>query len=485
MATETSAPAGDRLDRWAASAPFAIVVYALLLLAARVALSDQLEVDEAEFVGQVDFRLLYENSHPPLFNWLLRLALTFSDWDWAWSVALVKYALLGAFHWLSFDTARRLAGPRAGLMALAASAAAPQIVWMSAFTLAHSIMAMTGVAALVNAALRVWARPSARNYVWLGLAGALAALGKFNAFLFIAAFLAALALAPALRARIFSARRAWIAAAAFLVPVGPVIAALLLNFAQNTERLAKLYAGRNLFSAIDPPGLGVDGLFALGVALIAWAGPAALVWFGARRLAAETTRGAGDPDIFVAALARAMRWSLIGLALVVLMADAHKAPERYLTPMLAALPVYLAVRWPLGRAAARVALVALVVYLAVPVGLWGAASFGKHRFGYPYSDVAAHIAQLHPKPLPIVASRHDDAANVILKLGWPGARAPAYQPIDRRLLLLWQGRSDAPENLAPQGFRPAGPIITVAAPFINRRPGQMVFRFQLFEWTDG
>ncbi|MEM6849942.1 MAG: glycosyltransferase family 39 protein, partial [Pseudomonadota bacterium] len=110
----------------------AVVAYVVLLMVLRLSLSPYLEIDEAQFFGQVDFRLVYANSHPPLYNWVLRLVLEATGWSWALSVALVKGVLLAAIHLLVFDTARRIGGVPAGVGALAVAALCPQISWMAA-----------------------------------------------------------------------------------------------------------------------------------------------------------------------------------------------------------------------------------------------------------------------------------------------------------------------------------------------------------------
>ncbi len=84
-------------------APFAIIVYIAVLFALRLGLSPFMEIDEAQFVGEVAFAWNYGNSHPPLYNWLVRLALEVTRWHWVPAVALVRLSLLGLYHWLCFE----------------------------------------------------------------------------------------------------------------------------------------------------------------------------------------------------------------------------------------------------------------------------------------------------------------------------------------------------------------------------------------------
>lgn len=487
----------DRLWRKLARvAPLAIVAYCLALAALRLALSPYLEVDEAEFVGRVDLRLVYDNSHPPLFNWLARIALETTGWRWAGALAIVKYGLLAAFHWFVFDAARRLAGPRAGVLALAASAMLPQIVWMSAVTLAHSIAVVACAAGVVWAATRAREAKSWGPHLALGALAAAGALAKFNFLLFLAPFLVAVALDPRWRP-VVSGARAAAAAAVFALLAGPSYVAALLHLGDSASRIGRLYRPDGALAWIDVPYLGVDGLLSLVIAALAWAGLAVVVWgvaVWAERRAARRDRLGGDAveqdegAEAADALGRAMVFALGAFAVIVLLSDMHKIEERYLTPLLAPLPVYLAARRPLRRAAPVVLGVAAAAYLAVFPGFAGMANFGAHRFGYPYDAVAAQIRTAAQAAgwdeARILSRRHDDAANLTLALGWEGSRTPAYAMIDERALLVWRGRGAAPPNLAPEGFIAIGAPQRVAEGFINFRAGGVAYSFQLFERAD-
>ena len=72
-------------------APFAVIAYCLALTALRLSFAVSLEADEAEFVGRADFRLIYDNAHPPLFNWATRVLLPFTGWSWPDALAILKF----------------------------------------------------------------------------------------------------------------------------------------------------------------------------------------------------------------------------------------------------------------------------------------------------------------------------------------------------------------------------------------------------------
>ncbi len=475
----------DVLAIWGRRAPVLIVVYILALLILRLSFSPFLEVDEAQFVGNVDLRLVYANSHPPLYNWLLRLILELTGWNWSLSTGLLKYALLGLFHFLTWDAARRLGGDRAGLLALAASAFLPQIVWMSTHTLAHSIMVMTGVVALVHAAVLLVEKPSRAAYAWLGAAAALGALAKYNFLLFAVPFVGAVLASQRLRSIVYR-RDALIAVGVFAALTAPVAIAAAMDAATSLDRISKLYRADEDLVWYDVPGVGIDGFLSFLTASIAWAGPALLVWTAATWW--ESRRGelpAPADHALLRALGRTMVASLVIFGLIVLAADMHRVHERYLTPLLATLPIWLAAARPTGRLSGWICAVAGVAYVAALIGFWGMASYGKHRYGYDYEAIAAQVRRVSQQPLPLISPRHDDRANMVLALGWPGASSPQTQPVESRAILFWRGRSKPPMRSAPEGFQPMGEVYTVSTPFRNRREGSTVYRFQLIGRPSG
>lgn len=468
---------GDVLASIGRRAPWLILAYVAALFAFRLWLSPFLEVDEAEYLGRVDLRLVYENSHPPLFNWLVRGALELTGWWWPGSVALVKYGFLGLFHLCIWDAARRLAGDRAALLAVAASAFLPQVVWMSAHTLSHSIMVLAAVAGTAAATVRAAERPGPGAFLLIGLALLLGAMAKYNFFLFAIPFAAALAASAPVRARL-GRRDALIAPAVMLAGAAPFAAAALQDLAASGGRAAKLYAGGS-FDWLDLPWVGVDGLASTVLAVSASAGVAAVAWAAARLLdrlrpsaPAPAAPRALDPALAAAlrlALARAIGLGLALFALGVFVADVHRVHERYLTPIFATLPIVLAVTLPLRGAAPLLAGAAAATYLAVFPGVWYMVETSAHRYSRPYPALAAQIRAAHPAPSPIRSARHDDAANLTLALGWPGARSPTFLPLDGadRVLLLWRGGGGPPARLIPEGFRPAGPAGAAQAPLLN------------------
>ncbi|MEM6762593.1 MAG: glycosyltransferase family 39 protein, partial [Pseudomonadota bacterium] len=268
--------------RQGAAAVFAAIgAYVVILAVLRLTLSPYLEIDEAQFVGAVDLRLVYGNSHPPLYNWLTRGALELTGWNWPLSVTLLRITFLGAALALVFDSARRLAGLQAGVAALAAAALCPQVSWMAAHTLAHSLLVMAAAAGVIHGVILARQRFSG-GFVLAGAWAGAGLLAKYNILLLLLPFALAAALDPSVRQAARAMPRSLAAGAAVFAGCAAVaVAGLVAAPRASTERLGKLYRD-GPFSAIDLPIIGVDGALSLGVSVLAWGGIviAAIAAFG-------------------------------------------------------------------------------------------------------------------------------------------------------------------------------------------------------------
>lgn len=439
-------------------------------------MSPFLEVDEAQFVGQVDWRLLYENSHPPLYNWLLRLLLEVTGWNWPLSTATLKFGLLAAFYWLTWDSARRLGNNKAGLLAIAAVAFLPQIVWQFAHTAAHSIMLLAGTVAVIHAAILICQSPRLLNYIWLGMALTLGAMAKFNFYLFAIPFLVALAWDSSLRRRLYFPN-ILISFAIFLAAMLPFFLALIEKISANTDRMAKLYRGSK-FEWIDIPFVGIDGFVSLLLGLLATSAPLLLVWWFARRDETLKRNEQAWEQHFSKALGHALMAAAGLFALIVIIGDMHHVHERYLVPVFAGLPIWLAVTYPIERARKHVVIVACFLFCAALLGYIAMVQTTKHRYAMPYKAVAEEILKTEQRPRLILSPKQGDAENLTIALGWPGATSPKRTAQEEGALLLWRGTGAPPTRKVPAGMELIGERKTLKAPFTNAREGTMTFSVQ-------
>ena len=456
-----------------------------------MALSGNLEVDEAQFVGATGFKLGFGNSHPPLYHWLVTLAYAATGGSWVASVALVKNALLAGHFILAWDLVRRLkASPVDGLLAASALTLLPQVIWQGQVTLAHSVA--VGFAALATLhALCLWlTRPRLVTALWLGSAIAIGALSKYNYLLFAVTLAVAAWSLPAIRVRM-DRRTAWLAAGVAIAAFLPHGIWALVNFRTSVERLGKLYSERDRAIPFDLPILGIDGLASLVLAFLAWAGPLILVWGGLvwvhRRTGRRDDEGWDFAGDFAAVCGRAALIALALFAAAVLFADMHKVHERYLTPMLMPGVIWLVLRFPLGSVPlARVVLPALaaVLFVASLVAIPATVAFGPSRLAYPYAAIADDLAATDVVPTDVLAHRHDLAANVALRL--PDG-APWIGPANRRVAILWRRGPQAPPFLVDrlgEVYRWEGPAIVHTHPYDNWSGRSVTIRSQMFQRVD-
>jgi len=266
-----------------------------------------------------------------------------------------------------------------------------------------------------------------------------------------------------------------------------VLIAAALNLTASSSRMEKLYRTDQELPWYDVPGVGVDGLISFLASIAAWAGPLLLVWAVARwRDGRLSGREAPRPETAEArrALGRTILISAGVFAAIVVAADMHSVHERYLTPILAATPLWLALALPLGRSARAVAGLAAALFLGALIGFWGMAAFGPHRYGYDYDAIAAEIRTFDPAPSVVLSPRHDDAANVTLALGWQGRAEPSFAPLADGAVLLWRGAGAAPEALVEEateaGLAPASDARVFDMTFSNFSGEKKTFAFQLY-----
>jgi 4-amino-4-deoxy-L-arabinose transferase-like glycosyltransferase len=468
-----------RLERVAQWTPLLILLYFAAQILIRVVASANLETDEAQFVGQTHFALGYNNSHPPLYNWLVAGALALTNGSWPVALTLVKNLLLAGTYLLTFDIARQVTGRSlTGLIVAASFLLIPQIVWKSQVTLSHSVLVMFAVVAIMHAIVQIARREGdVLSFVWLGLAATIGAMAKYNLFLMLFAALVAAFSVPDIRRRLFTARLA-ISALLLALLTAPHFIWAVQNLRQTTQRMVKLERQDPALIHIDLPGIGIDGLVDLLVALATWVGPLMLAWFAIRYAtrddaAAEpaSMRGEGI-EIFAQFFGRTAFVGFSIFAAIILVGDMHSVRERYLTPLLMPLPFWLAFSWPLdtsARAATRfLAIGAVLAFLMVTAWpLW--ITFGRDQFAYPYESFTQAVDSAVPGPFAVASHHEKFAANIAIRLDRARLWQEGSQP--DKLLILWDAKSARPPSslIAKLGdrFEPRGDMMAMTFPYAN------------------
>jgi hypothetical protein len=453
--------ADEKLERLARWTPLFILIYFALQFAIRVGFSSNLETDEAQLVGQTHLALGYGNSHPPLYNWLVAAMLWITG-SWPVAVASVKTTLLLGTYLLAFESIRMVTGRNLpGLLLVTSFLLLPQIVWKSQITLTHSVLVMFAAVALFHATVRIVNHGRLLDFLWFGLAAAIGGLAKYNFFLCLVAVLAAAYSVPYIRNRFFKQRLLY-SALIFVALLLPHLLWAVQHLQESTARLAKLDRENSTFDTVDVAGLGVDGLLATGVAVLAWFAPLGIVWFLIRyaSLNQSASMSAIDPERvrhFMLFFGRIALISLAIFAAIILFGDFRSVHERYMTPILIALPFWLVLAWPLQAYARapihflRVGLV-LAILMATAWPLW--LLFGKEQLAYPYQAFADSLQGAYHGPVGIASHPGKYGANIAVRLPdatmWTGAART------QEVIVLWNGSPDQPPRGIMEELKAAG-----------------------------
>jgi 4-amino-4-deoxy-L-arabinose transferase-like glycosyltransferase len=404
------------------------VLYLLFNVATQLAASPTANFDQAEMLVLAQELRLGYTAQPPLYVWLNWLPDALAGPSLALNLAL-KCLLMGASVALSLAALRDAgAARRQAPLVLAGFALIPVVIWESQRVLTHSALAVALVLATLWLAQRLRVSPTRLGYLAWGLLGGAALIAKYNTAIALAALVGALLLAPGWRFVLLTPRLAWAALGAALA-VLPHLAWLAGN------RSAVGSTMRKLERSADPFGF-VAGLAELSGALAACVGLMAIVWLSVRALrwlrrAAPGPAVPAVPAPRAAALLRLVSLQLVlGVALTaafVVVSGSRHFEERWLLPVLAPLPLWLAL--VVRRADLRIgmlavgAALALAAALMLPGRVFFAEQLARGRpavVSLPYVALAADMRAAHGEPAAILADTQTLGGN--LRLVFPRAR---------------------------------------------------------------
>lgn len=400
-------------------------LYLLFNAATQLAASPTANFDQAEMLVLVQELRLGYTAQPPLYVWLNWLPDALAGPSLALNLAL-KCLLLAACVALSLAALRDAGEARwQAPLVLAGFALMPVAIWESQRVLTHSALAVALVLATLWQAQRLRAAPTPLRYLAWGLLGGAALIAKYNTAIALAALAGALLLAPGWRAVLLTPRLAWAALGAALA-VLPHFAWLAVNLSAVGSTVRKLER------SADPFGF-VAGLGEMSGALAACVGVMGLVWISvlALRLLRRAAPGSSLAVPGAVELQRLVSLQLtLGLALTaafVAVSGSRHFEERWLLPVLAPLPLWLALvvrRTDLRRVMLAVgAAMALAAALMLPGRVFFAEHLARGKpavVSLPYVALAADMRAAHGEPAAILADTQTLGGN--LRLVFPGAR---------------------------------------------------------------
>ncbi|WP_075635452.1 glycosyltransferase family 39 protein [Rhizobium rhizosphaerae] len=485
-----------------------ILAYLLINIAVRLSLPTSLEMDEAQQALLTQWLAAGYDSQPPLYNWVQYGVSALAGLSLS-TLAGVKAGFLLAIYGGYAMLARECLEDRA-LAALAPLGllTIPHIAWESQRDLTHSV-ALSAVSILfLWAVMRTLKRPSLLSFTLVGVTAGLGLLAKYNFVLLPFCCLVAMASLPETRRRLADWRILVAAAFAVLVflPHG-------LWLWQNSGIAAAETLGK-----LEDDGAPVSMLADLAGGVLSLAG-ATLGFTGLTLLVFALA--AGKADGASALRAQSLPTRLIGRMMLVFIAillittlatDADSFKERWLSPVLIFLPLYLCLKAEAAglngrRLLARILPVALVIAVLVPsillLRVTAAGWTGKYnKQNVPYAALSRLIAEAVPEAPGAVILSADRQLAGNLRLNFPAAAVvtpdyerferAAFDTANRPVLVVWRGNAPIDPALRQLALRqgseqegvkreatPVGGIVSLG--YLYGRPGDRVtFSYQLF-----
>ena len=356
------------------------LLWMLLHVAARVAVSPALELDEAEQALWSQALSWGYGSQPPLYTWLQ------AGWfallgPGVLALSSLKFMLLGLTLVLVWHTARALMPERAALWAAASLLLLPNLGWESLRDLTHSVLLTCLVAATWWALLRQMRQPRPAGFALLGRVLGLGMLSKYSFALFAAVLGGALLSLPVGRA-LLRARGAWLLPLVALLVVLPHGLWLLEHWqAISAPTVGKLQAT----GAAHPVARGLLSLVKAVLSnLLLWALLALVAFRGGWWRSVPLQAGAAPdpaapvrPDWALPLMGRYLALLVLALGGLVVLGGVTHIKGRWLYPLLCMVPL-MAFAWrprlaghPGGKAFNGILLgMAVLVWLALGLRVW-------------------------------------------------------------------------------------------------------------------
>lgn len=473
--------------------------YFLLHFAVRLMIPNALELDEAEQILLSQWLATGYNSQPPFYNWL-QYGVTSLLGVSLLSLSILKCTLLFlsyVFYWL----AARLTLKNRDFATIATLSllTIPQIAFEAQRDLSHTVATIFASSLFLYGFFRTLKAPSAVSYSITGMAIGFGLISKYNFALLPAAALVAILFDAEMRKRVFDWRLLLTAAISIAI-ILPHATWFIDNMSLATGRTFDKMTGSGsdgLWTQIS------SGFLSLLTAILGFAGLTAfifIVMFG---------------KSLWPALRASNRWTTIVermlileigvIVLLILFAGAESVRDRWLTPLLIILPLYLCMKLDAAdvdpRGALRVGvpvsatIMAIVLLILATRAVWGPWIGDYQRLNIPYEAFAKELNQdIGGSPAVIVGQDPHLDGNMrlqmpdvpVISLGFKDFQ-PAYQWDSRHpIVFVWRERKGRLPPGFPDQFQTwldgkSGQHVTpetrvVGVPYVYGRPGD-VYQF--------
>ncbi len=460
-----------------------IAAYYVLAIILRVLRSEALESDEAEQLYQSQFLLMGYGRQPPFYNWLQYGAVHLIGPS-VLAVALVKNLLL-FLTCAVYGLAARvlLKDQRLVAIAMIGVIAMPAVSVMAQRDLTHAIATLFAVALFFYGFLKTLTRPTLWTYLLTGIAVGFGLIAKYNFVIVPVAAILAILPEPELRKRILDWRLipALAVTAVMCLPHGLWVLGNLGEATAGTIKAMRADASGNpildrlsgigtLLAAVLAGGLPVLAFF-----LIAFRRPLIDAW----RATNQWTRVIG----------RTLVICLIAVGLIGLGFGATSISEKWLSPFLVLLPLYLCLKLEAAKADTSrsiprllfpVAGLALGFVVYIAVGNFIGPMFGDYtKENLPSGPFIEQVVAEHAGAKPAYVITDDPYLAGSARLELPQARVllqsfgqtPPLGEAERNRpgLIVWQGGGEMLGALKPylqangvaaEGLAPATKVVS-------------------------
>ncbi len=454
------------MARFLRSFPGALFVliggYFLLNMAVRLCLPSALELDEAQQAMVSQWLAAGYDTQPPFYNWA-QYAVVSVFGPSVFALTLLKNLMLCLAYVAYGLTARLLLKDRdLAIIATLGLLTIPQIAFEAQRDLTHTVAVIFAAALFLYGFFRTLVAPSAFSYLLTGAAIGIGLISKYNFAILPAAALLAVLPEKEMRARLFDWRLLLTAVVALAILL-PHALWLIDNFAlaskQTMEKLTD--EGTSRIAQIG------QGVLSLAIAIVGFSATTVVLFaiaFG--------------KDLF-AALRAGNRWTALiermfvifiaAILLLVLFAGASHIKDRWMTPLLLILPLYLSLKLEAAGGAKATYLkrflpIPLAIMVLVPAILFGriatAGWTGNYeKLNVPYAAFASEVVNgTSPRPAAIIAADQHLAGNLRIQLPHIPVLTPAYPSFDppyewnenSPVLLVWRngGKPNPPQPAA-------------------------------------
>ncbi|MBD9371589.1 glycosyltransferase family 39 protein [Rhizobium sp. ARZ01] len=483
-----------RFLRTAPNAVFVLLAaYFLLNFLVRLAMPDSLERDEAQQILLSQWLAAGYDTQPPFYNWV-QYAIIKITGPSVFAISLLKNLVL-FLAYLFYGLAARTALKSRDLAIIATLSllTIPQIAFEAQRDLTHTVAVIFAASLFFYGLFRTLAAPGAASYLLTGVAIGIGMISKYNFALLPAAALVAVLLDREWRARLFDWRLLLTIAASIAI-VAPHALWLLDHIGVASERTMEKLAeeGTGLSSQI------LGGFASLALAIVGFSALTFVVFAAVFR--GQLLKALSQGSRWTRLIERMMLAFLLALALLIVFGGAAHIKDRWLTPLLLILPLYLCLKVEAaggGDASQlkRFLPVPLLIMLAVPAILFGRVAMAGltgdyQKLNVPYAAFAAHVREMdNVTPAAILTAEAHLAGNLrlqfadvpVLSDNYPGFAPKVGLSSESPLLVVWRNESGTetgiPPNLAlyatrAQEVATADPIVrAIELPYIYGRAG--------------